>query len=377
MLQPLKFKATYSGLTHEKGDTASLESAFVLDEVPEKWDTQTGERINLVCQLNDVADEYATSDPKVKVSIYYKDNNETINVPTEFAEFIDDELKRQIELPRSPSLNARPGMGTTPAFEHGDQLWDLRIRFSDFLWRFVNYYDLRPTEGPESDTTGRKVLQADPFLVFFLFSRSRSTHIAHRGRHIRSGLLGHCYCLDPGQIQYLNEEKKRNGDGSHNLEEIQSGYLPFPEGLCGKVYLTGRPVDPESVKDITVVYESATSRKLAEPEQQILKDKYLLEIPVYDATSDMEGMPDGPELILCVAVPSAKEGDKPKATIGSGQLFEEVLKAPKGSCFVPGEAQIVTEMGQWLAARYLTLPPMMRANEYEFVGVSEWAKKDA
>lgn len=90
-----------------------------------------------------------------------------------------------------------------------------------------------------------------------------------------------------------------------SVDAIYQHSLPLGDGICSEVYLTAAPAVAKQVKAVTKGY-SGTDRALEQLESTILKDRTLMEIPVYDDLPMVDRLtPDGPSLILCFAIQNA------------------------------------------------------------------------
>lgn len=247
--------------------------------------------------------------------------------------YVQEVLEFQASLRACPELHPRRGFGTTAAISIDEKRWDARVRFSDFLRRFLQHYD----GGRSSDTP------IDPFMAFFLVPRSW-----HRN-HIASGMWGYRYQLDEGQAQFLKE----NGVAP---EVLEGNNVDFPEGLCSHVYLSGRAVDAVSTEVLFRKYQN-TSDTLRRIEDKILRsDSVLIEVPVYDAgLIDRDVAPDGPECILGVCIPKARRAMAVAAP--RRELLASMIEPPSFSGFEPGECQAVFEMAHHLISRYVLIRP--------------------
>ena len=144
--------------------------------------------------------------------------------PPEFFDFLEKELREQLSFPLlPPGIFERSGMHRTLGLTVHERLWDLRVRFTDFLRRFLACYRYDPGR------TDR--LTPDPLTVFFV--RARIHHSSEDSLHARSGLFGHKYFIDGGQKDFLKEQAAQDPDLP--TEAIHSEYLPFPTGLCSSV----------------------------------------------------------------------------------------------------------------------------------------------
>jgi Sigma-54 interaction domain len=297
------------------------------------------------------------------LQIFYNEKS----VPEECGTFLRCELEYQLNCHRVMlDIQQRPGMAERIPESLSERLWDLRIRVSDFLRRFVSCYRLDLNASPR---------WPDPFLVFFVSSRKS----ALTPGHIRSGLFGHSYIIDQGQREYL----QARGFSAKIFNE----YLPFPDGLCTEVYLSGE-CGIRSIKDVFTEYGEgiiARDGELKKLEETLLNNRTLLEMPIYHTgIGDHDSDPDGPEYILCIAVPGGSDGDATDTAVAQNGASVEatgsekralqldaMLEAPRGSGFQRGECQVVVEMGKRLVARYLTIRSGTTATTIPLVGRSD------
>src|SRR5690606_27212946 len=129
--------------------------------------------------------------------------------------FLKEELGRNVKLtPPFNMTNARDTIGEPPA-STSDNLWDLRVRMTDFVRRFLRIF-----KEPEASV--------DPFTVFFLRPMSGG---GEDGGNVQSGLFGYEYVIDKGQQKYL-EDNQEFGD-----VRPESLHLPFPNGVCARAFL--------------------------------------------------------------------------------------------------------------------------------------------
>ena len=311
------------------------------------------------------------------------------NLPGEVWDLLRGELAAQISLPIFPLdvYYGRRDLHRTVGLNPQEKLWDLRTRFTDFLRRFLICYR------PYSQKATR--ITPDPFTVFFIEPRTLGSQPNHF--HVRSGLFGHAYVIDKGQQEYLQSERIK--DDTLPTDAIQKEYLPFPNGVCTHVYLTARSCGPEDVDTVIKRYgRIANTGELLKLEKTLLHDRSLMEVPIYDELPMLGGpIPDGPRLILCIALPNPstdesfggsdgiRDGsgrvvaanapdlriDQPAASPGditdeNGYL--EALRPPSFSSYDLGEASIVREMAHKMTKRFLSPPASQDLSE--IVGVS-------
>lgn len=248
-------------------------------------------------------------------------------------QYIGEQLTYQASLQPCPQMYARPGFGTVAPTTLGERQWDARVRFSDFLRRFLHHYNR--THYPNTPL--------GPFMAFFLVPQARY------GQHIPSGMWGYRYQLDDGQAEFL----KQKGVAP---EELGNHAVKFPEGLCSQVYLSGRAVDPVSTQVLLTDYRT-TSAALLRIETEILRPgSVLLEIPVHETgLIDSDLAPDGPECILGVCIPYAQRMEGRAAP--RNEHFAIKIVPPFWSGLKPGECQAVFEMAHHLISRYVRIRP--------------------
>jgi hypothetical protein len=280
---------------------------------------------------------------------------------TEAVEFIERELEFQTSLEAADAaLQPRPGFGVIPALTRDDRLWDVRVRFSDFLRRFLNSYRVG---------SARKG-SVDPFMVFFLAPCAHLQSDNGGNRHIASGVFGYRYELDTGQEVFL-----RGKGGNLPLSILQKEGVRFPTGLCSRVYLSGRATGPANTNELLQGYE-ATNSDLARIEREILRrDSVLLEVPLFDTglvPSDVS--PDGPEGILCVCIPKAyPPAELPPPRSAAGEMVARLTEPPQYSGLERGECQAIFEMAQRLISRYVRVRVV--ASGTHLVGTSELIRR--
>lgn len=239
--------------------------------------------------------------------------------------------------------------------EH-ERLWDLRVRFSDFLRRFLACY--------RSDMRGSDRLTPDPFTVFFVQAR---THCADENNlHAHSGLFGYRYFIDNGQADFLEEQ--RQYDAELPTEAIHSAHLPFPDGLCSWVYRTARSSAPTHVGKIFDEYGPiGNDGELKKLELTLLKDRTLMEVPIYDDLPMLGSVvSDGPSLILCIAIPNPVTCPGTKDTRTAS--YSEDLTPPEQSSYQLAEEQVAREMAHRMTRRFLS--PVVSTESREWIGIS-------
>lgn len=283
------------------------------------------------------------------------------NHPPEVFDFLEQQLKVQLSLPiLPPNVFERGDMRRTLGLTASERLWDLRVRFTDFIRRFLACY--------RSDLRSDGWLTPDPLTVFFV--RARVHHGSESSFHARSGLFGHRYFLDDGQKRFLNEQRQL--DPELPTEAIYSEYLPFPDGLCSSVYLAARSSDPTHVGLIFEGYEAiANQGELKRLEATFLNNRTLMEVPIYDDLSMLgDVVPDGPSLILCIAIPNSVSEDEPRAVTEGTPApgYAKFLEPPKRSSYRLAEEQVVREMAHRMTRRFLS--PLVSSEATELIGIS-------
>lgn len=256
-----------------------------------------------------------------------------------FSNFVKVELQRQLEIPLDlTSLAPRTG-SVEPA--EIDELWDLRVKISDFLRRFLKCF----AAGNDG--------ALHPFLVFLLSPHGLECPEIARRQHVLSGMFGYRYVLDGGQEQFLSTLSLPSGRDP--VAVLRENYVSFPHGQCSRVFLAGRAAKPFPAE----IHSKASPEPLEEVETQILRDSTLMELPVYGTYRMWRpNAPDGPELILCVCLQNPSEAiSSSRHPIWSAIEVPEVLAPPPNSNYGPGEAQLVREFGQKLVIRH-TAPGM-------------------
>lgn len=282
--------------------------------------------------------------------------------------FLEPELRWQLELLRTHKmLAARENAGSEPPRDE-EKLWDLRVRFTDFLRRF-----LRLHRSPGKVEHG----YAGPFDVFFLGSRA-STSGALSTSHVRSGLFGHSYLLDAGQKEWLLTKGSSEQRAFLESGKLEQEYVEFPEGLCSAAFIAAGPTAPAKTDEILTTY-GRTPTEFMKFEQSIIGHS-LLEIPIYQdlGMTTRRLASDGPSLIMCVNLPEGSDESK----AGSGGLLSNtqdessterlsrLLASPAGSGYEDGEAQFVTETGQRLAHEYLRAGALRRSSRSDVIAPS-------
>lgn len=259
-----------------------------------------------------------------------------------FKEVLADELREQLSISTDASeLWARDSITKQPAEPDVEQLWDLRVRFTDFMRRFVLVLRNRPVH---------------PFVAFLLQPKHARKIDTTKGIHVRSGLFGYGYCLDPGQMKYVEAEH-----GKPAVLTLQQERVEFPWGQCSQVFLRGCATDPHDSDHA----RSESSTTLAPLEDLLLHKSTLMEISVVGTPSmyDLDA-PDGPEFILGICLPKQAQPLKsvgalqsPNANpVGATKIIREriaaAVRTPADSFFEDGEAQVLREMGQKLIGKY-------------------------
>jgi hypothetical protein len=256
--------------------------------------------------------------------------------------FLESQLEFQVKLPR-PGMARMRGNSQHPPTEWIESVWDLRIRLTDFIQRFLSRF--------------RRQHIVDPFTVFFLAPAS----LAEGDRHIRSGHFGYEFVLDGGQLQELE----------HNWPEFAEGgpakplRLVFPNGVCATVFLEARASRAHDLTEITKTYRPQPDLdRVKRFEEDQLGRGALIEVPVY-APGVGRGPADGPELIVTIRViPAHAEspvtldpwegwGPEPRASSDPAPEAFRCLASVDPSILLDGEAQILTEFCQRLISIYL------------------------
>jgi transcriptional regulator with AAA-type ATPase domain len=268
--------------------------------------------------------------------------------------FLSKELKRQSDYGSIPLALPRDDWKTVAAADWVTKCWDLRIRLTAFVHRFLALYQ-------------QGSVFVDPFTVFFL---RPSLAASENSGHIRSGFFGYEYVIDKGQLKYLAEQNV----------EVQSSelLLPFPNGVCAQVFLSGRASSSHTIHEIQISYPDNGSLTLVRDfEQKILTDGTLIEIPVY-ASGVAEKGSDGPDLIVTVRIPANGDKDLDPSQILSQYgmdresvrndpsvqtTIEDGIKSGNLKTFLNGESQIVTECFQRLVNIYLRAPVPLPATK--------------
>ena len=304
------------------------------------------------------------------------------NHPSDAIEFLRDQIQFQLSnVVNLDGFYPRDSVSASSNLGAHERLWDLRIRFTEFLRRFLNSTSL-------SDE-GRNRITLDPLSVFFV--RPRSENAKPDSNHIRSGLFGHEYCLDDGQKAYI---KAIWGAESKLLEgTVEHLPLSFPNGLCSEVFLRAQSVDG-TISEVTEDYIGVDGT-LKAIEQSMLAGRHLLEIPIYeDFPLLARVLSDGPTLTLCVALPNggATDGRESLCCLGSDNAdinppaahpvdvlvpdgnaradgkVRAFIQPPGGSRYRPAEAQMVREMGYRWTRKYLN--HLSRQASHESLGNS-------
>jgi len=257
--------------------------------------------------------------------------------------FLSYEIKKQILLTMPSFAYPRPDWQIKEAQDMEKKFWDLRIRLTSFLNRFLSFYP------------NNHGIPPDPFTVFFLVPCTKGDN----NGHVRSGFFGYKYDFDDGQRKYLKEIIP----GDNFIENPP--HLPFPNGVCSQVFIEGRTSAPHEVSEIRSQYHTEELlKKIEEFEEQVLKDAILLEIPVY--TVGTFSIPtDGPEIIITIRVPNVGEPLKwedsfpllAQHQLGPDddkyKIINEIIKTADNKAFLDGEVQIVSETCQRLIRLYL------------------------
>lgn len=296
----------------------------------------------------------------MEISIYL--NND---IPEELSNLLKYDLRSQLVdggLALGPVFfKPRANWKTQPSSTTTDALWDVRARMSIFVALFLNRYT-------------DKFIYPDPFMVFFLrpcgLGRANSQGIK---THVRSGFLGYSYLIDDGQRQHLTENlpdiNPRDLDGDMAL--------PFPLGVCGSVFLQGSDSEPFLSDEVINTYEKENVG-ISTIERSMLKDRVLLELPVHVADIDALS-PDGPELILSIAIPlNRSKSEEPKNDVGpvtpldlksdvaqetNPKRIENMSRSPYPGTFKPGEFQILREVSRRLINEFVRTPAVPAPND--------------
>lgn len=312
---------------------------------------------------------YQNSDAHGEVAFDVKSERSKDKIYNRFYEFLESELRFQLALDtRLDQFYPREDFGRL--FPLGNEVyWDVRVRFSDFLRRFLEAF------------RNPRVVAPNPFTVFFLAPLTMSQN--HAPSHTPSGLFGYRYHLDDGQRKFIAENKgvlinalgaeesAKLTNGEKGLLEIEKGIVPFPFGVCSEVYLRSCPVSPHNVRSIVEEYEYKNSM-FAAAEKAILGDSTLMEIPLY-ATGSLPyvNYPDGPEIILCVALPRGHVSDQ---SFGNnvppiGTRLKTYVPPVVDSSYAPFEPSIVIETSQRVMTKYLSSAPLN--DDMGLIGLSE------
>ncbi len=272
------------------------------------------------------------------------------NIPPVCWEFLKFEMEKQVNLVLPTLANPRTDWQYRAAQESATKFWDLRIRLTSFLYRFLSFY------------RNNNHMMPDPFTVFFLKPRT----MGEKDEHVRSGFFGYEYAFDMGQSNHLRDVLSEPNEFIENPPRLR-----FPDGICSRVFLEGRTSEPHDVAEIQKSYQSEElGGKVKEFEEEILQNAILLEIPVY--TVGIISVPtDGPELIITIRVPMGEvplkwadafpgwaqslsnESDK------ENTIFVDIIKTTNDKTFLDGELHIVSETCQRLIRLYLQPVSMM------------------
>jgi DNA-binding NtrC family response regulator len=260
-----------------------------------------------------------------------------------FLDFLRQELGAQLNVPLVPTVNPPPKERGITTSTDNDKLWDLRVRFTDFLRRFLSCYF--PPRGRRPDA----------FTVFFVRGRKLSDG---SDWHIRSGFFGHNYFIDQGQKDYLTDWWTKLTDEDRkkiSVDAIYRHFLPLGDGICSEVYLTAAPAVAKQVTAVTKGY-SGTDKALEQLENTILRDRTLMEIPVYDDLPMIDrSTPDGPSLILCVAILNTQPNVQDQIPESVQKRITPLLSRQIAS-YRCGEEEVTREFAQRMTRRFLSSP---------------------
>jgi len=353
-LPKFKIEGEYRGLADGKKHPLSFVRFDRSDEWQDEFDKKSKPRKTIHIPIVDWREGIeATDDACLILKVFAAGEGH----PAELFEFLEREMRAQLSfsiLP--PNAFERIDMHRTLGLTAHELLWDLRVRFTDFLRRFLACYR------PDLHETDR--LTPDPLTVFFV--RARRHHAFETSFHTRSGLFGHEYFLDDGQKVFLAEQGKY--DAALPTEAICNESLPFPDGLCASVYLTARSSAPTHIGDILKGYRAiANDGELKKLESTLLRNRTLMEIPIYDDLPMLSNVAaDGPSLILCIAIPNPPAA--PKQKMVGGPEYSEFLKPVERSNYQLTEEQLVREMAQRMTRRFLS--PVVSSEVRDSIGIS-------
>jgi transcriptional regulator with AAA-type ATPase domain len=261
----------------------------------------------------------------------------------EVLEFLEAQLRFQVQLAPPRLARMRPTYNHPPS-DWIEGIWDLRIRLTDFVRRFLVRF--------------RREDLIDPFTVFFL-SPSR---IGKGSQQARSGHFGYEFELDDGQLEELEKESQ-----IENEKARQPPRLTFPNGVCATVFLEARASLAHDLASVKDSYEDQPElERVKRFEEIVLGQKGLLiEIPAY-APGIGRGASDGPELIVTLRVnPRTEAGPNsqlnpwegwrspPKKEDSPVLAKLALLKSADSMILLDGEAQVLTEICQRLISIYL------------------------
>ncbi|MDP2433156.1 MAG: sigma 54-interacting transcriptional regulator [Pseudomonadota bacterium] len=289
------------------------------------------------------------------------------NIPEELSTLLQLDLHSQlVEAGLALGLShlrPRADWKTRPPSTITEVLWDVRIRMSVFVTLFLELYR-------------EEFRFPDPFLIFLLEPRrlGRGT-LQGLQTYARSGFLGYSYLIDDGQREYLTE--KFPEDDPNALKGDMA--LPFPDGICGAVFLQGTDSEPVLAAEVIGTYEDKNIGVSA-VERRMLQDRVLLELPIHVA--DIEALsPDGPELILAIAVPLSKpepealennvslatpldeKVDKNNKKETNPERIERLSRSPYPTVFKPGELQILREVSRRLINEFVRTPAVPASDD--------------
>jgi transcriptional regulator with AAA-type ATPase domain len=254
-------------------------------------------------------------------------------------EFLESELRFQVRRRSLLLAKPRPNFEELPS-NWLENIWDLRIRLTDFARRFLTRY--------------RNQDFVDPFTVFFLTpsSTSESPH------HVHSGHFGYEFVIDDGQKDYL----ARNGIG---LDPEKPLWMPFPNGVCASVFLEARA---SSAHDLTEVSGDYSASEVPEHvklfEDSVLQTGLLIEVPAY-APGIGPQRADGPEIIVTFHIQppmnsaeraNGNQGERPPSAADDQRIASKLVSRDT-QILSDGEAQVLTEICQRLISIYLRARP--------------------
>lgn len=322
-----------------------------------KYTSNESTNLRMSVSAKHMADWSRTDIGDMQISIYV-DNN---RIPKGFNTIINNELDfinkglfslgPQYYKPRDNWKTASPATVE-------EVLWDVRVRMSVFVVLFLSFYR-------------KATIYPDPFWTFFLRPRNLGSPTSRTIPYARTGFLGYSYLFDKGQQAHLKE---------FHIQIDNELLLPFPSGVCGSVFLQGVDSDAFLANVVINTYKSKNSH-ISDIECRMLKDRVLLELPVYVVGLD-EIAPDGPELILVIAIPLPKKGETMiKASslkLGSeseedeadSMRIERLSQSPCLEAFSPGEFQILRQTSGRLINDFVRTPVVFVSDDV-LIGTSK------